>query len=237
MIKIFEKLLSRIPGTFLNKKRRFWLRYNDKRITNHREIFLSIARFGQINRPFEGYYFEFGCHGGNTLKMAWENFRFLFNLDYVCFDSFEGLPEIKKIDQQIIWEKGKLKTSLKTFEQILKKIGIPKHKIRLVKGFFEKSLTKELQETLLPKKAAVIYIDCDLYDSAKDVLEFCLPFFKEGTILMFDDWNCFNGSPDKGERKAFNNFLSQNRHLNFEDFISTNEQKGFICVLNEHEKI
>ena len=42
---------------------------------------------------------------------------------------------------------------------------------------------------------------------------------------MFDDWNCFNGSPDKGERKAFNNFLSQNRHLNFEDFISTNEQK------------
>ncbi len=232
---IIEKLLSRIPGTLSNKRRNFLLDYDKKRLSNHKEIFLSISRFGHINRPFEGYYFEFGCHGGNTIKLAWQNFRFIFDLDYVCFDSFEGLPEISKIDRQKIWQKGKLRTTLDEFFHILKKIGLPLNKVKIIKGFYKESLNKQLQEDLLPKKAAVIYVDCDLYESTKDVLKFCVPFFREGTILIFDDWNCFNGSPEKGEKKAFGEFLAAHESLKFEDFISTNEQKGFICISKSHD--
>ena len=158
-------------------------------------MFLSIARFGHINRPMAGYYFEFGCHEANTMRMAHRHFRHLFDLDYVAFDSFEGLPEIQDIDKQDIWAKGNLKTTEQEFRAIVTRAGMPSHKLRTVKGFFDQSLTPALQAQLLPQRAAVIYIDCDLYTSTIPVLEFCVPFLQRGTVVVFDDWNCFHGDP------------------------------------------
>ena len=65
---------------------------------------MSVARFLHINRPVEGYYFEFGCNEANTIRQGWNHFEHLFDFTYVGFDSFEGLPEIHKIDEQEIWE-------------------------------------------------------------------------------------------------------------------------------------
>ena len=79
-------------------------------------------------------------------------------------------------------------------------------------------------------KAAVIYVDCDLYKSTVPVLKFIVPFLQRGTIIVFDDWNCFYGDPELGERKAWSEFLSANPHLKFEEFIETNEAKAFICL-------
>ena len=62
---------------------------------SRRDVFLGIARYHHINRPMEGYYFEFGSHEANTMRMAWDTFRHLFDYTYVAFDSFEGLPEIR----------------------------------------------------------------------------------------------------------------------------------------------
>ena len=80
---------------------------------------MSIARFANINRPIVGAYMEYGCHEGNTMRMAWDNFRWLFDWDYYAFDSFEGLPEISEIDRQEIWQKGKLKTTAEEFRSIV----------------------------------------------------------------------------------------------------------------------
>ena len=46
----------------------------------------------------EGYYFEFGSHEANTMRMAWDTLRHLFDYTYVAFDSFEGLPEPDDLD-------------------------------------------------------------------------------------------------------------------------------------------
>lgn len=193
-------------------------------------IFLSIARFCHINRPIQGYYFEFGCHEANTMRLAFDAFRYLFDWTYVAFDSFEGLPEISEIDKQAIWEKGKLKTTEKDFIKIMTRHGMPKNKLMTVKGFYDASLNKETKKRLLPGKAAVIYIDCDLYASTVPVLEFIKDFLQKGTIIVFDDWNCFYGDPEKGERKAFQEFRERNPDLLFEDFIQTNEAKAFIFI-------
>ncbi len=85
-------------------RREYWQFGQDQRSF----VFMSIARFLHINRPVPGYYFEFGCNEANTMRKAWDHFQHLFDLTYVGFDSFEGLPEIAEVDQQPIWEKGKL---------------------------------------------------------------------------------------------------------------------------------
>jgi hypothetical protein len=49
-------------------------------------------------------------------------------------------------------------------------------------------------------------------------------------VLVFDDWFCFYGDPDRGERRAFKEFTEQNPNLVFQDYIQTNEAKAFIFL-------
>jgi hypothetical protein len=51
-----------------------------------------------------------------------------------------------------------------------------------------------------------------------------------GTIIIFDDWNCFYGDPDRGQKKAFNEFKFKYPTLVFEDFVSDAESKSFIFI-------
>lgn len=199
-------------------------------------LFVSIARFCTANRPINGYYFEFGCYSAGTMRLAYDYFHHLFDWKYVAFDSFEGLPEIQEIDRQEIWQQGKLATSENEFIRIVTKHGLPREKLITVKGFYDISLTDRLKRALMPEKAAVIYIDCDLYTSTVPVLEFVRSFLQRGTIIVFDDWNCFWGDPGKGERRAFREFRAKYPELIFEEFVSTHMQKAFIFIRNQNEE-
>ena len=152
------------------------------------------------------------------------------DLTYIGFDSFEGLPEIAQIDHQDIWSKGKLAFAEKKFIDRVLSHGVPADKLKTVVGFYDTSLTKELEKKLLPKKAAVIYIDCDLYTSTVSVLKWIPPFLQIGTVIVFDDWNCFSADPSRGERRAWAEFLKAHPNLKFERFVSTAEAQTFICV-------
>ncbi|MHC4052580.1 TylF/MycF/NovP-related O-methyltransferase [Bradyrhizobium sp. 25ACV] len=193
-------------------------------------LFLCIARFANVNRPIEGYYMEFGCHGANTMRKAYDCFHHLFDWHYVAFDSFEGLPEIAEIDRQEVWQKGKLRTEEETFVTVCRRHGIPADRLRTVKGFYSESLTPKLAQELLPKKAAVVYIDCDLYVSTVPVLSWIAEFLQLGTIIVFDDWNCFCGDPDRGERKAWREFCEAHPQFHFEPFVGTGMQFSFVCT-------
>lgn len=231
IVKFFHEIISSALFTESAKRRRwiknvYWKFGQDQR----KYIFLSIARFCHINRPIKGYYFEFGCHEANTMRQAFDTFRYLFDWIYVAFDSFEGLPEIDEIDRQDIWQKGKLKTDEKDFIRIMTRHGMPQNKLITVKGFYEQSLNESTKSKLSHGKAAVIYIDCDLYASTVPILNFIKDFLQKGTIIVFDDWNCFYGDSEKGERKAWKEFLNSNSSLIFEDFVQTNEGKAFIFL-------
>lgn len=229
--KLLRDIWEFVPWTKAGKHAR-WVRgtYVEFGRQQRREIFLSAARFLHINRPIEGYYFEFGCNEANTMRMAWDSFHYLFDFNYVGFDSFEGLPEIAQIDQQAIWEKGKLAFAEEKFIATCVSYGIPQDRLRTVRGFYDRSLTQQLARELLPKKAAVIYVDCDLYESTVSVLQWIPSFLQLGTIVIFDDWNCFQADPERGERRAWREFLRVNPELRFEPFVSTAEGQAFICV-------
>lgn len=191
-------------------------------------IFIATSRFAHINRPIRGYYFEFGCHGANTMRMAWKHTRHLHEWTFVGFDSFEGLPEIGVIDRQSIWKKGRLATAEQEFVRLVTATGMPRERLKTVKGFYDTSLTDELKAQLLPAKAVMVYVDCDLYQSTVPVLRFIKDFLQPGTVIVFDDWFCFNGDPMRGEQRAWQEFTAANPELRFADFLQTSEAKAFI---------
>lgn len=212
------------------RARQAWLSetYADFAMGQREKIFIAASRFAHINRPIEGYYFEFGSHGANTMRMAWKHTHHLHNWDFIAFDSFEGLPEIATEDRQTIWKQGKLSTSENDFVRRVTGAGMPAARLRTVKGFYDVSLTTELISRLLPRKAAMIYIDCDLYRSTVPVLEFIRPFLQPGTIIVFDDWFCFYGDPLRGEQRAWSEFREGHPDLRFTEFVETSEGKAFI---------
>jgi hypothetical protein len=220
---------ARLAGPMFSK-RAHWLRHEYTRFAKERrrEIFLDIAFFVHVNRPVDGYYFEFGSFEANTMRMAFDCFHHLVDWHYVAFDSFEGLPEIGEIDKQVIWEKGKLKMTEQDFLRVCFRHGIPRDRLTTVKGFYDASLTQELKQRLLPRKAAVIYIDCDLYLSTVPVLRFIEDFLQPGTVIVFDDWNCFLADPNRGERRAWREFREASPQLRFEPFVSKGMQVSFI---------
>ncbi|MDD1529851.1 hypothetical protein C7U92_07065 [Bradyrhizobium sp. WBOS7] len=229
--RLARRIFALLQGPLFSARTR-WVRSTYLRhIARERKyLFLCMARFANVNRPIKGYYMEFGCFGGNTMRLAYDSFHHLFDWRYLAFDSFEGLPAISEIDRQDAWEQGKLKTSEEDFKRICRRHGIPANRLRTVKGFYDVSLTSDLARELLPTKAAVVYIDCDLYDSTVPILSFIIDFLQVGTIIVFDDWNCFWADPDRGERLAWHQFRETHPHLRFEPFVQTGMQMSFVCV-------
>ena len=60
-------------------------------------------------------------------------------------------------------------------------------------------------------KAAIVHLDCDLYISTKQVLDGLdrHGVMQDGTVLMFDDWNCHRANPAFGQRGALALFLAR----------------------------
>ena len=124
------------------------------------------------------------------------------------FDSFEGLPKsTTDIDKQSphvqagIWEEGRCQGLYanelrKKCEKIL-----PANNVRIYEGWFNETLTTLPAGT----KFAFVHVDSDLYQSAKDVLDFCFSekILGEGAVVFFDDWNCNRARRDMGERRAW----------------------------------
>lgn len=54
---------------------------------------------------------------------------------------------------------------------------------------------------------ALLHVDCDLYESTRDVLEGVAPALQDGAVILFDDWFHYRGHPGKGEARAFGEFL------------------------------
>jgi O-methyltransferase len=155
-------------------------------------------------------YFEFGCHSGRTFSAAIRASTFLNLSDFkfYAFDSFEGLPETnEKIDGY--FKTGTYKTVISDFKKkVLENSGVEIDEQYLIKGFYSASLTKELQSSL--PKIGVIHIDVDLYSSTVEVLQFIKPLLVVGSVILFDDYYCFPPNGEKGEMRAFNEFLVEN---------------------------
>lgn len=168
----------------------------------------------------DGDYVEFGCCGGMTFAMAYhEAQRHKHPAKFWAFDSFQGLPAPKESqDAHPQWVENAMATSLEQFHQLCASRDIPRDAYAVVPGFYDQSLPA-LGDTQQPTNIALAYIDCDLYSSTKDVLQFLLPRLKHGMILAFDDYFCWSASQISGERLAFLDLLADHPDWDFLPYI------------------
>lgn len=153
--------------------------------------------------------YEFGVYGGKSildmLDAPKNHNKYIKNIWGI--DSFEGLP--KNNETQLIkdWYQGnfsfsnlsgKLPEDSRLFLEQFIKLQYPEVNIRLIKSWFNK-LNKQ-DDFLI---ADFLNIDCDLYDSTVDVLEFMYnsKLLRRGTVIRYDDFPG-NNEFSFGEGKA-----------------------------------
>jgi hypothetical protein len=195
-------------------------------VSNHQSVLDNAIGIQMINQV-HGDYLEFGVFKGDRLTQAYETADFItkrirrggdpylskastHNLEqmrFIGFDSFEGLPKANEIDKapgQEEWiGEGGFAATLDEVTRLMPRRGIQSGRIKLVKGWFNETLTPETKQNLGIKALAIAYIDCDYYESAVPALEFITDLLVDGSIIIFDDWWIYRGRKDRGEQRAF----------------------------------
>ena len=101
-------------------------------------------------------------------------------------DSFEGIPKPDPtIDPQDarLWAGGELAVSVEEAKQNFATYGLLDEQVRFLKGFFIDTLPGAPIESL-----SVLRVDCDLYESVMQSLEYLYPKVSVGGYVIIDDY-------------------------------------------------
>lgn len=179
------------------------------------KVFVRAKKLGTLDK---GDYHEYGIFNGFSLLIAQITAKKYkkVKMNFFGFDSFAGLPSIGKEDSNGYFYQGQYSYPKANVINNINTHGGDLKKIKLIEGFFSKTLNKSLTEKYKMKKIAIAYIDCDLYSSTKDVLKFVKNLLMNDSLIIFDDWNAFlEKSKDKGEQLALKEFLEKNSSIKF----------------------
>jgi O-methyltransferase len=183
-----------------------------------------LRRLGESDPGRSGDYMEFGVFKGYAFWHAQRIARAsrLDSMRFFGFDSFAGLPAPKGVDAtpDETFYQGQYACKKATVEHNLNARGVDWDRTFLIEGFFAESLTAATREAYGMERVALALIDCDLYESTVQVLAFLGPLMDHGTILMFDDWNAFDGDDDRGQRRAWREFLAKHDQWSAEPWFS-----------------
>jgi hypothetical protein len=164
------------------------------------------AAFGYVaNERIEGDYAEFGVLEGRTFYEAWcaAERHGLRGVRFHAYDSFAGLPQVGGVDATGPFRTGEFSSPRQVFESVTARV--PPARITVTEGFYHETLSSAGKNPL-----AVAWVDCDLYESTVPVLDFLTDQLQDGSVLVFDDWFCFHGRPDRGEQRACREWLEAN---------------------------
>jgi hypothetical protein len=125
------------------------------------------------------------------------------------------MPDISANEDNGQWKPGEFASSLDATKAFLTSKGVNWSRTFLTKGWFSDTLKPEFIEKHQIKKASLIMVDCDIYTSSVQTLEFCKPLIKDTAIVIFDDWVEEEGF---GEYRAWGEFLQQNPQFKATEF-------------------
>lgn len=182
-----------------------------------------------------GDYLEFGVSRGTSMAMVFKALQEhgLKDVRLIGFDSFEGLPE--QADEEG-WRAGQYYSTQKATRQYLASKAVDLERVSLVKGWFSDTLNEETRKRYSISQARLIMIDCDIYSSSKEALEFCLPHITDTAAIIFDDWGWMEKKGQVGQKEAFEELLELHPTLGVESlpayrpearvFLVTRRQQG-----------
>lgn len=163
--------------------------------------------FALTRRPINGEVIECGVYAGNSLRHIAGRVHHVWG-----FDSFDGLPEPWKISPSKIRQAGTFAIAPGAAFDVPRNAG-------LVQGLFAESIPLWLEtykESLnKPPTIGLLHIDCDLYQSAMDVLRAFDALIVTGSVIVFDElgnWpegNLWYECWRDGEWKALNDWIDE----------------------------
>jgi hypothetical protein len=162
---------------------------------------------------------EFGVFAGASLALlALSQHRHPHGLPrrVVGFDSFNGLPATR--DPHPVWRAGAFgvnewwhptlpigaPAAPDAVHGLFRACALPEPTV--VDGAFADTVPRVVPRDVMA--AAVVHLDCDLYESTRDALAGVADVLQDGTMLLFDDWFLYHGNPDRGEARALREFLA-----------------------------
>ena len=199
----------------------------------------------------EGDYLEFGVYLGASFVESYQQYQLFRNwlfsqmqseeqwrrkvaekyvqntVRFRGLDTFSGMPENDEGNETFAG--NTFVSSLAKVEARCHGAGMRTEIFSLYQGLFSETkdaLTKDLG------KIAILNIDSDLYESAKDALTISEPYLQVGCVILFDDYNAFSADSSKGERRAFSEFQKHSQ-FKFEPwFAYMYSGQAFLCVQN-----
>lgn len=203
-------------------------------------MFGTVLDFIMANR-IEGDLYEFGTFNGYSTRHLAIAMTAKDRPQTNClhtFDTFAGFPElttaVDKTSYEIAagWEAGACATDPGAAGRIRQMLGmlLPPERFKVVEGSFADTLT----QAAVPRVAAMIHVDCDLYESTKVVFErmLALDAIQDGTVLVFDDFNCARANPEFGERRAMHETFDAHPRFSCEPWFSYGWH-GQVCIVHE----
>ena len=166
--------------------------------------------------------YEFGVYTGSSMrgmsqrfKARGAGFRRMWG-----FDSFQGLPKELAVHSQYpkltatSWYEGAFNAAdmLKahTFDKLTLQLDtyINDSRVRWVPGYYNESLTPALAVQSRMRPALFVDIDCDLYSSSYQVLDwmFANELIVPGTVVGYDDWA---SGRDFGEKRSHHEMVQK----------------------------
>lgn len=158
----------------------------------------------------KGELMEFGCHSGRTFSIILNSLKYfkMSNRRLHAFDSFQGLPNSISVDEPY-FKPGMFATSLSDFLSIVKSNTGNKIDTSLIHVGFYNDILPSLSATF-DEEIAMLHIDVDLYASTVPILEFVSNKLADGAVILFDDYYCHSPNSNLGERRAFDEFITNN---------------------------
>lgn len=164
-----------------------------------------LERWGAFERAFaylacnriRGAVVEFGVHRGESLAVL---ARLAVGRGVAGYDSFQGLPAPSEHDTDQFAE-GALRATPQEVRAALHVAGIRPDRVVLHEGWFRDQESPE-------GPVALVHLDCDLYESARDALALLGPKnLADGAVLLVDDYYCHRAHPQRGVRRALTEWL------------------------------
>ena len=190
------RLVKRIYEYFLDSATKESYEYFSK----HKDLIISdLDEPGHILQraldkiKIDGLHCEFGVYKGDSLKILSSS----KNVMWHAFDSFKGLQEDWKGGY---FSKGHFDLGGEAPR------GLIKPNITIYNGWFKETIPYFTRTE--GKPLAFANIDCDTYESTKEVLDNLEVKIEQGTILIFDDYHSYYGWR-QGQYKAWQEHCSK----------------------------
>jgi O-methyltransferase len=204
-----------------------------ERVLRSKSEFFERAFIALSFNGISGDYSEFGCEGGASMWLAWQEIAANPVARHMwAFDPFARAPGTEDPGgDQLTWIPNRVSMGVDDFHSVLATRGVPRDAYTTVEGDFAESLPR-LGSHAEPRDVALAYIACDLYSSTVSVLEFLEPRLKHGMILAFDDYYCWTDSDVSGERAALEEFAAKHPEWNFHRYMSIDWDGAAFVVEN-----